>query len=91
MDTEAGERCADLSYLGADPRGGIAERQDGHVLGPVQPVHCHLGAGGPFHHGDVVVPASTDTHKPGHFLMNYHVAGQPGAAAGKQSRRELWF
>lgn len=86
--------CANLPYLGADPRGGVAERQDGHVLGPVQPVHCHLGAGGPLHHGDVVVPADTDTHRPDHnadILMNCHMAEQLGAAAGKQSRRELWF
>lgn len=86
--------CANLPYLGADPCGGIAERQDGHVLGPVQPVHCHLGAGGPFHHGDVVVSANTDTHKPDHnaaIPMNCHMAEQSGAAAGKQPRTELWL
>lgn len=90
----ASDRCANLSYLGANPRGGVAERQDGHVLGPVQPVHCHLGAGGPFHHGDVVVPANTDMHKPNHnaaILINCHMAEQPGAAAGKRCRREPWF
>lgn len=88
------DHSANLSYLGADPGGGVAERQDGHVLGPVQPVHCHLGAGGPLHHGDVVVPADTDTHRPDHnaaILMDCHMAEQSGAAAGKQSRREMWF
>lgn len=46
-------------YLGADPGGGIAEGEDGHVLRPAQPVHGDLGAGGPLDHGDVVLPEST--------------------------------
>jgi len=29
-------------------------------LGPVQPVHCHLGASSPLYHGDVIVPESTE-------------------------------
>lgn len=73
----ANDRLAHLSYLCADSRGGIAERQDGHVLRPVQPVYCHLGAGCPFHHGYVVVPANTDIRKPNHstdILTNCHVA-----------------
>ena len=45
-------------YLGADPRGGVAEGEDGHVLRPAQPVHGDLGAGGPLDHGDVVLPAT---------------------------------
>ena len=45
-------------YLGADPGGGIAEGEDGHVLSPAQPVHGDLGAGGPLDHGDVVLPES---------------------------------
>lgn len=73
----ANDHLAHLSYLCADSRGGIAERQDGHVLRPVQPVYCHLGAGCPFHHGYVVVPANTDIRKPNHstdILTNCHVA-----------------
>lgn len=54
-------RCT--AYLRADARGCVAERQDGNVLCPVQPVHCHFGAGRPFHHGDVVVSKHTHTHK----------------------------
>lgn len=46
------------AYLCADPRGGVAEGEDGHVLRPVQPGHGDLGAGGPLHHGDVVLPGN---------------------------------
>lgn len=90
----ASDHLALVSYLCADSRGGIAQRQDRHVLGPVQPVYCHLGAGCPFHHGYVVVPANTDVQKANHdtdFLMNCHVAEQSEAAAGKRSRRDLWL
>lgn len=48
-------------YLCADPSGGVAEGEDGHVLRPAQPVDGHLGAGGPLHHGDVVLPENTQT------------------------------
>lgn len=54
-----------IPYLRADTRGGIAQRQDGDVLGSVQPVHCHLGAGGPLHHGYVIVPENTEKHETG--------------------------
>jgi len=90
----ASSHLACLSYLCADSRGGIAESQDRHVLGPVQPVYCHLGAGCPLHHGYVVVPANPDKHKLNHnsdILMNCHMAQQSKAAAGKWSRRDLWL
>ena len=45
-----------MPYLGADPSGGLTRREDGDVLGPVQPVDGQLGGGGPLHHGDVVLP-----------------------------------
>lgn len=48
------------TYLSADTRGGITEGQDGHILGPVQPGHSDLGAGGPLHHGDVILPENTN-------------------------------
>lgn len=54
-----------IPYLRADTRGGIAQRQDGDVLGSVQPVHCNLGAGGPLHHGYVIVPENTEKHETG--------------------------
>lgn len=48
------------SYLSADSSGGIAEGEDGYVLCPAQPVHSNLGASGPLHHGDVVLPGWAD-------------------------------
>lgn len=93
----ASECCANPSYLGADPRGGITECQDGHVLGPVQPVHCHLGAGGPFHHGDVVVPANTHTQKPDHnaAILSCHMAelqaNRPGESCGFREHHVLMY
>lgn len=81
----ANDHLAHLFYLCADSRGGVAQRQDRHVLGPVQPVYCHLGAGCPFHHGYIVVPANTDIHKTNHntdILMNCHVAEKLKVAAG---------
>lgn len=94
MKTDANDHLAQLSYLCADSCGGIAERQDRHVLGSVQPVYCHLGAGCPFHHGYVVVPENTDTHITNHntdILINCHIAEHLEAAAGKHSRRDLWL
>lgn len=88
------DHLAHLSYLCADSRGGVAQRQDRDILGPVQPVYCHLRAGCPFHHGYVVVPANTDTGKTNHnadILMNCPTAEQLEAAAGKRSRRDLWL
>lgn len=43
-------------HLNADPRRGLAQRQDGVVLASVQPVDSQLRAGGPFHHRDVIFP-----------------------------------
>lgn len=42
-------------HLGADSCGGLAQGQNGDVLGSVQPVDGQFGAGGPLHHGHVVL------------------------------------
>lgn len=47
------------TYLSADPRGGLTQRQYGDVLGSVQPVDGQFGGGGPFHHGHVVLTEKT--------------------------------
>jgi hypothetical protein len=46
-------------YLSADPCGGVAEGQDGHVLRPVQPGDRDFGTGGPLHHGDIIFSGNT--------------------------------
>lgn len=42
-------------HLGADSCGGLAQSQNGDVLGSVQPVDGQFGAGCPFHHSHVVL------------------------------------
>lgn len=41
--------------LGADSGGGFTQGEDGVVLRSVQPVDRQFGAGGPLHHGDVIL------------------------------------
>lgn len=50
-------------YLCADPRCGLTQSQYRDVLGSVQPVDGQFGAGGPLHHGHVVLTdkQSSDT------------------------------
>lgn len=43
-------------HLDAHSSRGLAQRQDRVVLGSVQPVDSQFSAGGPFHHGDVILP-----------------------------------
>lgn len=50
------------SHLGADSGCCFTQREDGDVLSSVQPVDGQFGAGGPFHHGHVVL---TTKHKGG--------------------------
>lgn len=45
-----------MFHLNADPSCSLTQCQDGVVLGSVQPVDSQLGAGGPFHHGDIIFP-----------------------------------
>lgn len=45
-----------LSHLNTDSSRSLAQCQDGVVLGSVQPVDSQFGAGGPFHHGDIILP-----------------------------------
>lgn len=45
-----------LFHLDADSGCSFTQRQDGVVLTPVQPGDGQFGAGGPFHHGDVILP-----------------------------------
>lgn len=42
-------------HLDADSSRGLAQCQNGVVLGSVQPVDSQFSAGGPFHHGDVIL------------------------------------
>ena len=45
-----------MFHLNADSSCRLTQRQDGVVLASVQPVDSQFGAGGPFHHGDVIFP-----------------------------------
>lgn len=51
-------------HLGADSRGGLAQGQNGDVLRSVQPVNGQFGAGGPFHHGHIVL--ASKAQRPDH-------------------------
>ena len=43
-------------HLNADSSGSLTQSQDGVVLASVQPVDSQFSAGGPFHHGDIILP-----------------------------------
>lgn len=48
-------------HLDADSSCSFTQRQDGVVLTSVQPGDGQFCAGGPFHHGDVILPPGRDT------------------------------
>lgn len=48
-------------HLDADSSRGLAQCQNGVVLGSVQPVDSQFSAGGPFHHGDVILTPGKHT------------------------------
>lgn len=50
-------------HLDADSGGSLAQRQDGVVLGSVQPVDSQFSAGGPFHHGDIILPPGREARR----------------------------
>lgn len=52
-------KAAECFYLDTDSSCGLTQCQDGVVLGSVQPVDSQFGAGGPFHHGDIIFPPET--------------------------------
>ena len=45
-----------MFHLNADSSRSLAKCQDRVVLGSVQPVNSQFGAGGPFHHGNIIIP-----------------------------------
>lgn len=44
-----------MFHLNTDSSCCLTQCQDRVVLGSVQPVDSQFGAGGPFHHGDIIV------------------------------------
>lgn len=55
-----------MFHLDADSSRSFTQRQDGVVLTSVQPGDGQFGAGGPVHHGDVILPPGreSDAHTP---------------------------
>lgn len=61
VNNESGGRMQDINgqrrafHLDAHSSRRLAQRQNRVVLGSVQPVDSQFSAGGPFHHGDVIL------------------------------------
>lgn len=60
-------------HLDAHSSRRLAQRQDRVVLGSVQPVDSQFGAGGPFHHGDIILPPE-NTRSEWTTLVEFFVA-----------------